>query len=156
MSVASRQKQPLKRDGKQKPLAACARKSAPATQTRAFINPQRQLSKISPALEPPLARSVSRGVATGPGPGSPAAGTAAAGAPTPSSRNTSPSGKFDATHSDLSASKLSDPARSLAIRGKQWAAFAQSYNGRDYAKFNYDGHLAAAYADHSRPAPGLA
>jgi hypothetical protein len=45
---------------------------------------------------------------------------------------------------------LSSPKRREAIRNKDWASFARYYNGPDYAKFQYDTKLAAAYAAHAQ------
>jgi hypothetical protein len=37
---------------------------------------------------------------------------------------------------------------SAALRARDWAAFARGYNGPLYARSNYDGRIAAAYAAH--------
>jgi hypothetical protein len=38
-----------------------------------------------------------------------------------------------------------NPAMHQALRAKNWAAFAQRYNGPDYKKYNYDEKMKAAY-----------
>lgn len=40
---------------------------------------------------------------------------------------------------------LARPALLRAIRAKDWTAFARGYNGKDYAKNNYDGKMRSAY-----------
>lgn len=39
-----------------------------------------------------------------------------------------------------------DPELIVALKNKDWAAFARRYNGSNYAKFSYDKKLASAYA----------
>jgi hypothetical protein len=46
---------------------------------------------------------------------------------------------------------LSSPKRLEAIRNKDWPSLARYYNGPDYAKFQYDTKLAAAY-EHAQSA----
>lgn len=41
-----------------------------------------------------------------------------------------------------------DPAMHRALRDGDWAGFAESYNGPEYAKHNYHGRMADAYARH--------
>jgi hypothetical protein len=41
---------------------------------------------------------------------------------------------------------VANPAMHQALRSKNWAAFAQRYNGPDYKKYRYDEKMAAAYA----------
>lgn len=53
-------------------------------------------------------------------------------------------------HLDAFVSFVTKKGIDVALRSKDWAAFAFVYNGPKYAEHNYDGKMKAAYVKHSK------
>lgn len=61
-----------------------------------------------------------------------------------------------AGQAEIMARFIDKSGLSAALRAQEWAAFARTYNGPLYARSNYDGRIAAAYADYGGKPTGRA